>query len=267
MCLNGKIKQAFVVLCLAGVSMLQAQMVGTPVGSKGQGSWSLACTGSFMNQQVGNETAISQRWLVKSTYGVVPWMDFVATLGAANLELDTPHNNVQDFEGKPRFAFGAGLTFTVKRETELQPVGIFGGAHFLRFPAEGSFQQIVSGQDVIYLRREYQMEHDWREYLLFGGVSYRLKRLRFYGCGVGWGVSRLEKKMEYHLNDITNEWDFIDEESGEYQSELWTGALAGIEFSFPKTGYMISLEGLFYNTENFILTVGIGQTGIGESGW
>ena len=43
--------------------------------------------------------------------------------------------------------------------------------------------------------------------------------------------------------------------------------LAGIELWWPKTGYRISFEGLYYNNENFTLMVGIGQTGVLESGW
>ncbi|MFC1569610.1 hypothetical protein ACFL4L_05200 [bacterium] len=255
-----------IILFFITCSILNAQMIGTPIGSKGQGEWSLACTGSFMTQQVGNETATSQRLLMKSTYGVVPWLDFVATIGAANLKLDSPVDNVQDFEGNHKFAFGAGLNFTLKQETESQPLGLYAGAHLLRFPAKGHFQQTVSGEDVIYLYRENRMEYDWREVLVYGGWSYRISNLRLYGCGVGWSLSRIEKKMEYQYETVENK-EFIAEVRSEFQSELWTGAMVGIEVAFPKTGYVFNVEGLFFNTQNFILMVGIGQTGIVESGW
>ncbi|MBN2103848.1 hypothetical protein JW835_07385 [bacterium] len=252
----------FISIC----SLSYAQMVGSPVGNQGQGQWSISCSGSFMNQQVGYETAHSQRWMLKSTYGIVPWMDFTAMIGAADLRLDSPRETIEDYQDKHRFAVGAGLTFTPKHEAPGKPWAVFGGGHFLRFPSKGEFYETVSGQDVIYLHREYRMEYDWREYLIFGGISYRLRNLRFYGCGAGWGISRLEKQMEYHYENIENK-EFIKERNGEFQSELWTGALAGIEVVFPKNGYTLSFEGLFYNEKNFILMVGIGQVGILHGDW
>ena len=267
MCREKLIKWIILLLIfMLGGPASQAQMVGNPVGNQGQGQWSLAVTGSFMTQLMGNETGYSTRWLVKSTYGIVPWLDLVAMIGASDLRLDSPSENSKDFSSKPGLAVGAGLTLTLKRETETQPLGMFAGAHLLRFPSKGQFDQTVSGEDIIYLHREFRFEYDSREVLFFGGLSYRLGRFRLYGGGAGWMVSRLEKKMQYEYENEDSK-EFISEQKNEYQSEVWSGALAGIEFWWPKTGYRISFEGLYYDNENFTLMVGIGQSGVLESGW
>jgi hypothetical protein len=266
MCREKSIKWAILLVIILGASMIQAQMIGIPVGNQGQGQWSLAATGSFMTQLMGSETGYSTRWLVKSTYGIVPWLDLVGMIGAADLRLDSPSENSQDFKSKPGLAVGAGLTLTLKRETETEPLGIFAGAHLLRFPSKGQFNQTVSGEDIIYLHREFRFEYDSREALFFGGLSYRLGNFRIYGGGIGWSISRLEKKMQYEYENEENK-EFIKEQKNEFQSDMWTGGLAGIEVLWPKTGYRISFECLYYNNENFTLMVGIGQTGVRESGW
>jgi len=254
-------------LCFIG-SGAHAQMAGSPAGSQGQGQWSISATGTFMNQQVGREIAHSQRWLLKSTYGIVPWLDFVATIGATDLRLDSRKKTIEkDYKDKHRFTFGLGLTLTLKKETEYKPLGIFAGGHFLRFPSKGMFTETAASGLIFY---DYHMTYDCREYFIFGGLSYRIGHVRFYGCGAGWGISRLEKKVQYHYEnrDAIQEdkvWD--GEVNGEYQSPLWTGALAGVEVVFPKTGYFISLEGLFYNEKDHMIMVGIGQSGVLNEGW
>ncbi|MBN1781616.1 hypothetical protein JW948_10855 [bacterium] len=244
-----------------------AQMVGNPTGNQGQFEWSLSCTGSFMNQNVGLEKATSQRVLLKSAFGITPNIDLVAMFGSANLTLNSNHSDIELLESKPKLAYGLGLTFTPKREEPNQPVSVIAGGHILRFQPDGMFHEtVVYDPNVPSFNRESRMAYDWREYLVFGGVAYRLGPVRLYGCGVGWGINRTEEKTEYQY-ETGGTKEFIARSSNEFQSELWTGALAGVELIFPKTRHVLSLEGLFYNEQDFIIMVGIGQTGIVESGW
>jgi len=234
------------------VSLLQAQMVGNPVGVRGTGEWTVSAIGTYMDQQVGSETAISRRILLKSTWGAASWLDLYCIGGMAQLELLTGVINIVDYKSKYRFGYGGGvnITLTPMRESRME---IYLGVQALRFPSEGSFQ--VVGK--VYTQ-EFEMKYDWREFQGHVGIVYPYHTLRLYAAGVVWALQRFDTKNEYW--NYRNSRNYVGESRGEYRSGVWTGGVVGLELLLPK-GYAISCEGLFFNEVNYHIMVGISQTG------
>ncbi len=254
-----KIRQTilYVFLSVGGPSLLNGQMAGNPVGVRGDGEWTVSAIGTYVNQQLGHETAVSRRILLKSTWGVAPWLDVFCTGGGVQVDLNRSEANVGDYKGKYRFGYGLGFNLTLKLEFN---AWLWGGGQALRFPSRGSFLEYLNtgGESDC---REFEMTYDWREFQGHLGLVFPYRSLRFYVAGVLWAIQRLETKQEYlQFGDFRY---FLGEVQGEYRSGAWTGGVFGVEFLLPQR-YSICIESLVFNEENYQVMVGICQTGFAE---
>lgn len=233
-------------------SLLNAQMTGNPVGSNGTGEWTVSAMGTYMTQQLGNGTSVSRRVLLKSLWGVSPWLDVYCLGGGVQLEMKTNDTNVTDYKGKYRFAYGLGLNVHLV-SPQTGGFGIWFGGQALRFPSEGSFfehQELYS--------KEFQMAYDWREFQGCLGVVFPFRFMRVYLAGVLWAVQRWDTKQEYLTTEYSK--NLIGKVHAEYRSGIWTGGNVGVEFYLPQE-YSVSLEILLFNEENYHVMIGLGQKG------
>ncbi len=246
------LKKKIIFIILMSASMLQAQMAGNPAGVKGQGKWTVSAIGTYMNQQVGNEMAVSKRVLLRSSWGLAPWLDVYGMVGGVQLDLKTSNVDFVDYEGKFRLGYGTGFNIAFQPMARSR-FSIWIGGQALRYSSQGSF---FEESDMF--SKEFKMDYDSREFLGYVGIIIPLTSFRLYCAGVGWVTQRLESKTEYlEYGGITSTVGQID---GELRSGLWTGGVVGIEFILPQQ-YVIGLEGLFFNEENYQIMIGISQTG------
>ncbi len=241
-------------------SELFSQLSGNPTWSSGKGIWSMSAGGAYINQQVGSEIEISRRYILKSSWGITPWLDFYLMGGAVQLELQSQKDMVSDFRDKFRFACGFGFHMA-HRLGSLGSVSLYSDIQALRFVSQGSFIDDFEIEGQMFLNH-YKMKYDWREFRGQAGIVVPYGSFRFYVAGAVWYLWRLEKKREYR--EYGSEMSFLGEYEGEYLSDVWTGGIAGIELVLPKR-YAITLECLFFNMNNYHIMIGICQTG--RLGW
>ncbi len=241
---------------LLSPGLICAQMVGNPAGVKGQGEWTISATGTYMNQEIGNEIAVSRRILLKSSWGLASFLDVYGLIGAVQLDLKTPDVNFVDYEGKFRLGYGVGFSGAVQPLSKSQ-ISLWVSGQALRYSSEGSF---IKYSDIY--SSEYKMHYDVREFMGSAGIVIPFHSFRVYGAGVGWLTQRLESKNEYL--EYGGMVSYVGQEDGEFRSGLWTGGVVGIEFILPQQ-YTINLEGLFFNEENYHIMIGVSQTG--QSSW
>ncbi len=251
--MKNRIQFVFVLfLSAVGAYHASAQTIGSPAGVRGAGEWTISVLGTYMDQQIGTEAAISRRLLLKSNWGVLPWLDFYLIGGGCQLELQKNVSNVIGYKSKYKVGYGAGFHASLFPRT-LSGIGLSLGVQALRFPSEGSFQVMEDTYD-----QTFSMRYDWREFRAHLGVVIPVESIRFYLAGIGWAVQRMDVKNEYWgYGDASS---YLGETRDEFRSGIWTGGLVGIELLFPKH-YAISLEALFFNEKNFHLTLGVSQTG------
>ncbi|MCJ7813107.1 hypothetical protein MUP95_07315 [bacterium] len=205
-------KKRIIFVFLVGASMLQAQMAGNPAGVKGQGKWTVSAIGTYMNQQIGNEEAVSKRVLLRSTWGLAPWLDVYGMVGGVQLDLKTSNVDFIDYEGKFRLGYGAGFNVAFQRIAQSR-FWIWIGGQALRYSSQGSFFE----ESDIFMK-EFKMDYDSREFLGHAGIVIPFKSFRLYGAGVGWTIQRLESKTEYlEYGGMVNTIGQVD---GEFRSGL-----------------------------------------------
>ena len=238
------------------VSSPHAQMAGNPVGVRGQGEWTISAMGTYMNQNLSSETAVSRRIFLKSSWGITPWFDFYLMGGGAQLEMKTGKEGVINYKDKYRFVYGVGFNVSFK-PTRNSFFWIWAGGHGIRFPSYGSFIEDIYIGTTSYVQR-FDMKYDWREIGGNLGIILPYRSFRFYIAGVGWFLQRFDTKREYLENGSSI--SFLGKEKGEYRSGLWTGGVVGLEINLPQQ-YSISVEALFFNENNYQIMVGICQTG------
>jgi hypothetical protein len=245
------------ILLSMGVSRSWSQMTGNPIDARGTNQWTLSALGTYMDQQLGGAQAISKRLLAKSTWGIAPWLDIYCLGGVAQVDLKKNSAALSDYSGKYRFSYGAGINMIYKPHST-SGLWFVVGAQALRFPSEGSFtENLLVGSE--YYTREFEMSYDWREVKINGGIVIPSRSFRVYLAVVGWLVQRLETKREY-LDNGTSRM-YVGEEEGEYRTGMWSGGIIGLEILLPQR-YSISIEGLFFNEQNYQLMIGICQTGL-----
>lgn len=228
-----------------------AQMGGQPVGVHGQWEWTIGISGNYINQLVAKDKMESRRILIKSSWGLLSFLDINATLGSVDLKIKPPGNVLTPFRDKKSFAYGAGFSSTLKQGRPDSPLGLWIGGQVIRFISDGSFL-IPFGNVTL----QSVMKYDWREFQGYGGIYYLIKKFKIYCGGVGWTVQRIDKLKQYDFSSGV----YIGKKESEFQDHLWTGGLVGIEMLLPKN-YSISFEVLAFNQENYQIRFGICQTG------
>jgi hypothetical protein len=252
-------KTTLLLLFFYVVCPIHAQTAGNPIQAVGEREWTMGLSGNYMNQEIGNVTAISKRVLVKSAWGVTPWISLYGLLGTVQLSMNKHTLGISDYKDQYRFAYGAGfhVQFDLNPETE-NGIGLWGIAQVLKYPSKGSFTKTVQYQSSSMVS-EFAMKYDCGELMFCAGWIIPIKTVRLYGGGAGWATRRMDTKKEYVI-DNDNVKQYIGEKKAEYQSGVWTGGIAGIEFILPQR-YAISIEGLVFNRKNYQIMVGICQTG------
>jgi hypothetical protein len=248
----------FVVMGLVmGISPLYGQMAGNPIGSRGEGEWTVSAIGTYMDHRsLGSESAISKRFLLKSSWGLAPCMDVYCLAGGTQVTLKPRDARISDYEGKYRLGYGIGFNLTTSGRSPSAMKWV-AGCQALRFASEGSFNENIRVGANTYVR-EFAMTYDWREIRMNVGMIIPLRSIRIYLAGAGWLVQRLDTKREFLSHGDAR--SFVGEEEGELRTGLWTGGIGGIEFLLGNQ-YAITVEALVFNEENYQFMVGICQTG------
>ena len=184
-----------VILCLC-TSALYAQIAGNPIETKGEGEWTISAAGTFLQQMISSETATSNRFLVKSSWGIADWLDLYGIGGISKLGLEVDQKNVSNYEGKYEFTYGVGFNMTLKSISDVNRLGIWCSVQAIRFPSKGNFVEFYEGTDES-LYHEYQMQYDWKEVHIHIGIIYPYQQFRFYFAGTGYFIHRDDNKKEY----------------------------------------------------------------------
>ena len=247
-------------LCMAFLTAgARAQIAANPVESSGVGEWTISVNGTYLEQNIAGQSVLSRRALLKSSWGMTPWLDLYVLGGAIQLQMDTGHDHIHGFEDKYRLAFGAGLH--VSFSSPQLPFIFFAGAQGLRFVSYGHFTEGFWIEEQYYESR-FEMRYDWREMKALAGLALPVGMFRLYGAVAQWGLWRLDRKKEYQVADeISN---YVGTEEGEYRSGLETGVIAGLQLNFQGR-YALTLETLIFDKNNFHIILGICQTG--NQGW
>ena len=230
-----------------------AQIAGNPVASSGTKEWTVGLSSTYFYQTIGRELTTANRFLLKSGWGVFPWLDLYVMGGASNLKMDRRDDyTISDYSDKYRFAYGGGVNALVGDKLQL-----WFGANAMRFKSRGNFTEplLITGQTYI---KRFEMNYDWREFKGYLGIAFNIGSFTFYGAGAGWYLWRIESKDEYR--DGNGSVSYIGHDEGEYSSGLYTGAIVGIEMKLPQR-YTITLEALLFNERNLQIMAGISQTG------
>ncbi len=223
------------------------QSAASPVMTPGTSEWTIAAIGGYFRQGIGGtETADSYRALLKSSWGVAPWMDLYVLGGVANLKIETTDNTVTPLEDKFKLCYGLGMNVSMKMPG-FDKIGLWGGVQAIRWRPEGDFTEPdLIGSD-LYLRRK-SMKYDWRELKVFAGVAVPFGPVKFYAGGAGWWLQRKDSMTEYLENGSSR--TLVQSVENDTQSGLWTGGIAGIELSLPEN-FALSIEVMAFNTSNW----------------
>ena len=255
-------KYKILVLCIV---LLQkygyGQIVGNPVGNKGTKKWSVGVSGVYMVQDyLSNTRTISRRFLIKSEWGITPWLDFFALGGGYDLKLDFEKQGFTDFESKFKFCYGAGFDGEFQPTPEL-PISIWTGAQIFMGPAQGEYFENISfaGTNIT---KKYKLDYNWMESKIFLGLIYYGKLFKLYMAAAGWSLQNTSTLKIYNQSGAS--WDLEETREGEDSSGMWTGAMIGLEFDLP-SNYALTFECLLFNEQDFQLMVGFSQTG--TPGW
>ena len=254
----------FFILCFSVLWLpdVQAQMAGSPVGSKGQGEWTVSAIGNYLHQDLEEETALSKRLLLKSAWGISPFLDMYILGGWVQLDMRTSINNVDDYHGTNEFGYGAGIKLSLQRVSHINTFGVWLGVQALRFPSGGSYIEYLTEAEDADVYREFQFNYDWRELQVNFGFTIPYQSFRLYVAGTGWLLSRIDTKREYLYYD--EEKSFSGQAKDKYQTGLKKGVTLGGELQLAQQ-YNISLEFLLFDSKNYQVMVGICQTGV--LGW
>jgi hypothetical protein len=236
---------------------LMSQIAGNPVETKGEGEWTISAAGTYLHQQLGHETVLSNRWLVKSGWGVTDDIDLYGLCGVVKLNMNAGEKNISEYHGEYEFGYGLGFNMILQAITKENNMGIWVGAQALRFPSSGKFIETyqTSSENLFH---EYEMQYAWNEVHACLGIIYPYQHFRFYLSGAGYLVQRDDKKTEYILYGADR--TYWGEEQDEYRSGLWTGVLVGFDINLSNN-YVFSVEGLIFNSSNYQIKIGICQTG------
>ena len=254
-----------IVIIVVGAILLSTasalgQMAASPVATPGTGQWTVSAMGGYFYQGIGSEDAQSYRLLIKSAWGVAPWLDLYAMGGAADLSIDPGDPALSTLDDDFRLAYGLGLNTALDL-----PVGnglqFWGGAHAIRYEPRGDFREtLLIGSDV-YTQKS-AMKYDWREIKAFAGVALPVGPARFYLGGAAWWLLRKETQTVTRIGDgsVAN----LGTVEGEYRSGMWSGGVLGVELRLPDH-FALAVEALFFNESNVQVFISLMQTG--ATGW
>lgn len=235
-----------------------AQMAGNPVGSQG-GEWSMGLSTSILKHDIGDYSTESQRHVLKSTWSILPFMDFYVLAGGVGLKMESSDQALEPYKGNFRIGMGTGFNMNLL-DDKTAGFGLWVDGHVFRFTSQGSYKelQMIHGNSY---DREHKLYYDWREFRCNAGITIPVKRVKFYAAGSLMNIWRKDIKKEY-LDDGETQ-TYLGEKKDEYKSGNWTGGLAGIEISLPDR-YQLSVEVLGFNKKNYQIMVGISQVGISQ---
>ena len=235
-----------------------AQMAGNPVGAQG-GEWSIGLSTSTLRHVIGAYTSDSQRHLLKSAWGLAPFVDFYVMAGGVQLKMESDSKALEPFKGKYRLGIGTGLKLNLI-DDKTAGFGLWVDGRIFRFTAAGAYEELQMINGASYYR-EHKLYYDWREFRCDVGLTIPVKRVKFYAAGSLLNIWRKDTKNEY-LNDGENK-TYLGKVKDEYKSGNWIGGLAGIEVQLPER-YHLSVEFLGLNKKNYQIMVGISQTGMSQ---
>ena len=242
-------------LCAACVPRFShAQPAGNPAGTAGRGKWTVVLSNTYSEQKLENLSALNRRILMKSSWGVSPWLDLYVTGGVVNLEMKQDSAGIRDYKDeKYRFALGGGARISLL-SLKKRGFGVWGGARFLMFSSSGSFIEPIES-----FSRRYDLDYTWKELSGFASCGVRAGMFTLYGGAAFWALDRDDIKKQYLVSQSSS--TFVGSEDGEYNSGIKAGGLFGVEFRLARN-FVISAEARYFSADDFIIIAGIGQTGI-----
>lgn len=272
----------FRVICVLGVvPFALGQICGNPIGATEKSVLTMSLNGTYQHVSDPVQNIISKRIFFKTQWGLASGLDLYALLGNVQLGLSRINapSTITDYKDKYRFSYGVGFSsnwgsfslspspkpqskYRTRQRRRLSPsthaARIFAGAHVIRYPSESSYEETREIAGFI-VTHQYAMKYDVLEATGYAGISIPYRVFRLYFGGVGWGIDRKERKVEY-LVGVSEEPIALGKEKGRFKSGLWTGALMGIQWNLPQQ-YMITIEAIGFNSQNYQIMIGISQSG------
>jgi hypothetical protein len=252
-----------------------AQICGNPAGTGGKALVAMSISGGYQTLDHGDQRADSRRMFIKTSYGLASNLDVYGLLGGVRLDMDSGKSGVTVSDGRTRFAYGAGFSLslnnpkaagkkpawrTARKASSGPSIGLWGGGHIIRYPAEAVYRQSidVAGSSFI---REFALKYDCMEVTGHGGFIVPFGRMKLYAGGVGWAMQRLDTKRERLINEADAVDQSLGKKKAKYKSGIWTGGLAAIQFDLPQN-YTVSAEVIAFNQQYYQVMVGISQSGL-----
>lgn len=241
-----------VAMLLVGTAA-QAYTLGNPMGTIGKGKLSVSAEYEFQDRELPGELSTeSGRYLLKTSYGLSPWLDVFAKGGVAGL--DVPYGDVK-FAGEEKLAWGAGARAALLRLPGLE-AEVFTCAQIFGYRTRGSVDQEMTDGSETWTWRQ-SSKYIWWEYGGALGVGVRRGAIWPY---LGVDISYVEgEKITSNYDIYASETISRGKSSGNFSSDnLIFSGLAGIDFSLPHR-YKLSFEVSGSGPENLSIGVGISQ--------
>jgi len=146
-------------LSLAFAAPLFAQPIGVPIVYEQSGQLMVSATGGLARQDLGDDTYLSERYLLRARYGFAKELDLFGGIGIARLRVedDAPRQGP-----KPTLAYGGGVHLTFLNMPKAHLLGSITGQVFRFVNRERREEPITIGGERWTQIRE--SKHDWLEY-------------------------------------------------------------------------------------------------------
>jgi hypothetical protein len=235
-------------------SSSQAQPIGNPILHGGQREFTVSLSGGYVMKNIEELSTTSRRYLLKGTFGLTHWLDIFGRVGAANLEIKIPEEDLSDLKTSYKSAYGGGINLRLLRFAKGK-LSFFAAGQAFRFLSQGSLIGELTVEKENW-RREIELSYDWREYEGALGAVCDLKKFDIYGGVQATWLNRLETKREYPYSPGGD--PFVTK--GEYLSGAMRGFFFGCDLSLPSR-FKISCELKGRNRSDGFFSIGISQRG------
>ncbi|MFQ5677527.1 MAG: hypothetical protein ACE5G1_16680 [bacterium] len=243
----------FTILGLVG--NVQAQPVGGPIFSNGEKELTIGVDGGHFSKKIFGTENDSRRFFLKGSYGIGR-LDFFGLVGIVNMELTLADSAQTVLDDGYRIAYGGGATLQLLQFEKLQ-ASLFLTGQFFRFISKPAAEILLSFGGAP-ASQVLELNYDWREADLSGGISKRIKSIIFYLGASAKIIQRFETKTEKLV--FSGQSGVESMEKGEFNSGVLLSPLAGLDIHLPSR-LKISMEITARNEQDFAFYLGISQTG------
>ncbi|MBU0507332.1 hypothetical protein KKH27_00655 [bacterium] len=228
-----------------------AAMTGGPMFCVGQRMTSMTVEASRVNWQIlsprtqdGRESVVSERVGLTARYGLAPFLDVGATLGAATMSFSDLPRGYSSISESWRFAWGAGLR-----------LGIPAVAHRFQFLALVNYTGFQPEATTKRGGKEITSKYLWHEITPVAAVGVRLGPIVPY-VGVGKPYLIGKRDVTVTMNGVpvpsaSGSEDYVD-------GDQLVRPVVGLEWKLPD-GYSLAVEADGNSEGYWTLSVGLAQ--------